>query len=103
MAFFCFFGIQLKKLNGFSAAATIPAIGKQHAADISKYGIDRKFSFHSIKILLLIKLTEFSITQEERHRAFFHFSNFAGDVTLQGWLNTNKSKSYYKFIELGIS
>jgi len=33
---------------------------------------------------LLIKLTEFSITQEERHRAFFHFSNFAGDVTLQG-------------------
>jgi hypothetical protein len=51
MAFFCFFRVEFKKVNGFSAAATIPAIGKQHTADICKYCVDRKFSFHVVKIL----------------------------------------------------
>src|SRR6266496_5677928 len=52
MTFFSFFEIQFKKVNSFSAAAAIPTIGKQHAANIGKDCVDEWLLFHVDKILL---------------------------------------------------
>src|SRR5437016_5747371 len=51
MTFFYFLGIQIKNFDRFSAATAIPTVGQQYTADVSKYGIDSKVSFHTKRIM----------------------------------------------------
>jgi hypothetical protein len=46
MTFFCFFRIEFEKIDGPSAAAAVPAIGKEYATDIGKDGFDGGSFFH---------------------------------------------------------